>query len=92
MTDNPTAPAAVPDPAYLRALVAERLGRDPIEYAIELRASTQPAMAWNRIAQIIQNATGLYLTQEAVRRWVRKHERALEQNDEVGDPARQHAA
>lgn len=29
-------------------------------------------MAWNRIAQRIIDETGIYLTQEAVRRWIRK--------------------
>lgn len=63
----------------LRRLVAERLGVDPVSVACELRAQTPP-MAWNRIAQVIMQRTALdgqepiYLTQEAVRRWVRKHE------------------
>ena len=71
MTDDPITPAA-PNPAHLRTLVATKLGRDPIEYARTLRSSTTPPMGWNRIAQIMQNATGIYITQEAVRRWVRK--------------------
>lgn len=29
-------------------------------------------MAWNRIAQRIIDETEIYLTQEAVRRWIRK--------------------
>lgn len=65
----------IPD-SNLRKLVAEKLGRDPIEYALERRASATPPLAWNRIAQEIQQKTGIYLTQEAVRRWVRAYNKA----------------
>lgn len=71
MDKNPIV-TAEPDPARLRALVGERLGVDPIAYVRALRASTTPPMSWNRIAQEIQNETGLYITQEAPRRWIRK--------------------
>lgn len=67
----------IPD-SNLRKLVAEKLGRDPIEYALERRASVAPPLAWNRIAQEIQTLTGIYLTQEAVRRWVRAYNRAMD--------------
>lgn len=68
----------MPD-SNLRKLIAEKLGRDPIEYALERRASTVPPLAWNRIADELKELTGEYLTQEAVRRWVRAHERAKAQ-------------
>jgi hypothetical protein len=76
MDRNPIT-TAEPDPARLRALVAERLGVDPIAYVRALRASTTPPMSWNRIAQEIQNVTGLYITQEAPRRWIRKDDERI---------------
>jgi hypothetical protein len=76
MDKNPITPAE-PDPARLRALVGERLGVDPIAYVRALRCSTTPPMSWNRIAQEIQNETGLYITQEAPRRWIRKDDARL---------------
>ena len=60
----------------VRRLVFERLGQDPVVFARALR-SQQPPMSWNRIAQEIMSRTEqnglprIYLTQEAVRRWVR---------------------
>lgn len=70
MTDTPSRAAF--EPTYLRDEVGRKLGRDPIAYVRELRASEEPPMAWNRIAQRIIDETEIYLTQEAVRRWIRK--------------------
>lgn len=63
-----TPTSTVPD-SPLRALVAEKLGRDPIEYARERR---EQGLSWARIADELKAATDVYLTQEAVRRWIRR--------------------
>jgi hypothetical protein len=86
MDQNPIV-TAEPDQARLRALVAERLGEDPITYVRRLRASTTPPMSWNRIAQLIQNETGLYITQEAPRRWIRKDDARLAAEQEADQAA-----
>jgi len=62
--------------------VEERLGRDVVKYARALRASTDPPMSWNRIARDIMDSTSIYLTQEAVRRWVAADDRRLAAQNE----------
>lgn len=87
---QPTQPTLdIPD-SNLRKLIAQKLGRDPIEYALERRASTTPPLAWNRIANELKDKTGEYLTQEAVRRWVRAYNRAKAQQE--AETQRQDAA
>ena len=71
----------------VRRLIFERLGLDPGALARTLR-DTQPPMSWNRIAQEIMNRTEvdglepIYLTQEAVRRWVMADDRAAAKDAE----------
>lgn len=63
-----TPTSRVPDtPLY--QLVAEKLGRDPVELIRERRAETPP-VPYTKIRDEIVAETGLYLTHEAPRRWL----------------------
>jgi hypothetical protein len=85
-TNTPPGPGAdrlgrpVGEQTGVRQLVTERLGEDPVVLARKLR-NQQPPMSWNRIAQAIMQSTEtngqerIYLTQEAVRRWVQADDR-----------------
>jgi hypothetical protein len=74
MTEQ-TPTSTSPPSTFLRELVAAKLGRDPAEYARERRATQDPPLAWARIADELKAKTDVYLTPEAVRRWVTSDDR-----------------
>jgi hypothetical protein len=72
MTDNPpTRPRATP--TY--ELVAVKLGMDPLTFIKEKRAGATP-MPFARIADEIERLTGVYVTDELPRRWLKAAEEA----------------
>lgn len=67
----PPAPAEGPLTSTLYRLVEEKLGYAPIGFIRrrrEVEGDNKP-MAYTRIAEELRDATGVYLTHEAVRRW-----------------------
>lgn len=67
----PPAPAEGPLTSTLYRLVEEKLGHAPIGFIRrrrEVEGDGKP-MAYTRIAEELRDASGVYLTHEAVRRW-----------------------
>lgn len=54
-------------------LLAEKMGRDPLDYIRE-RRSTTPPTAFARIADEMRDASDEYITHEVPRRWLREAE------------------
>lgn len=70
--------STTPDtPTY--KLVAEKLGRDPVEFIRE-RRNQVPPVPYAKIADEIKAKTGVYVTHEIPRRW-------LAQADSTPEPA-----
>jgi hypothetical protein len=60
--------STTPDtPTY--KLVAEKLGRDPVEFIRE-RRNQQPPVPYAKIADEIKTRTKVYVTHEIPRRWL----------------------
>lgn len=74
---NQTPTSQVPTtPLYM--LVAEKLGRDPIEMIRERRNETPP-VPFTKIRDELMKTTQVYLTHEAPRRWLRQADEAQQQ-------------
>lgn len=53
----------------LYQLLAEKLGRDPLEVIHEMRSQTPPAPYTKIRDELVRLSGGIYLTHEAPRRW-----------------------
>jgi len=69
---NQTPTSTTEPDTSLYKLIAEKLGRDPLELICERRQETPP-VPYTKIRDELVKATGTYLTHEAPRRWYRQH-------------------
>lgn len=70
MANQTPTPQVPPTPLY--QLLAEKLGRDPLDF-IHQRRSQRPPVPYTKIRDELFHLTGIYLTHEAPRRWYRRY-------------------
>lgn len=80
LTWGMTGTSTTPDTPTYR-LIAEKLGRDPVEFIRELRAQTPP-VPYAKIADAIKVKTGEYVTHEIPRRWLAQADAATQASEQ----------